>query len=327
MKAIYYEAQGEAKSVLQYGDLPMAEPKKGEVRVALKASAVNPSDVKTRSGLRGAMAFPRIIPHSDGSGVIDSVGEGVNKDRIGESVWIYNGAFGRSDGVAAEYVCVPEALTVPFDSSKLSYFAAASLGIAGQTAMAGVLKGGDLRGKNLLVTGGAGAVGYYAIQFARYFGARVITTVSNEAKAEHAKGAQPDAIVNYKDADAVEQVKEFAGDSGIHHIIDLEFGGNLAMSEAVIAPHGSMAVYGSEAVKEPILPFYNFMFKNVSLHWLFVYLLKPEDRLAVLSALSDFLGGAELSCPIAGEFSLSNCVLAHELVESGAKMGHVLVEV
>ena len=327
MQAVYYEKQGAAKEVLKLADLGDIAPKAGEVRVQLKASAVNPSDVKTRSGLRGPMAFERIIPHSDGSGVIDAVGDGVNSSRVGESVWIYNGAFGRSDGVAAQMVCVPEALAVPFDESRLSYLAAATLGIAGQTAMAAVLKGGDLKGKNVLVTGGAGAVGYYAVQFAKYFGAKVVTTVSSDVKAEHLRKAMPDKIVNYKDADAIEQVKAFAGDLGIHHIVDLEFGGNLAMTEAVIASHGSIAAYGSEAVKEPVLPFYNLMFKNISLHWLFVYLLSAEDRLSVLAGLQDFLSNESLSCPVAGEFSLSDCYLAHELVESGKKMGHVLVVV
>lgn len=325
MQSIYYQSQGRAQDVLVLAELPTPTPRAGEVRVRIKASGVNPSDVKTRAGLRGAMAYPRIIPHSDGAGLIDAVGEGVSSSREGQNVWLYNAAFGRAHGTAAEYVCVPESLAVPLPAAYEDFTAAATFGIPAQTAMHALLKGGDVRGKYVLVTGGAGSVGYYAVQFAKRAGARVITTVSNDEKRAHAQTAEPFAIVNYKSEDCAAEIMELTKGHGVDHIIEVEFGGNLPITAQIVAAHASIATYGSEREKTPSVPFYPLMFKNVSLHWVFVYLLNEDERAATLMALRSAIE-AGIRSPIAARFSPNQAAQSHQAVEAGKKIGNIVIE-
>ena len=184
MKAAWYRRNGLAQDVLEVGDLPTPQPGPGEVRVKLHTSGVNPSDVKSRLGLRSkVLAFPRIVPHSDGSGVIDAVGEGVSPARVGQRVWLWNAAWGRPHGTACQWLCLPQRQAVPLPDNT-SGEAGACLGIPALTALHAVLMDGGVAGKTVLVAGGAGAVGHYALQMASHFGAaQVITTVSNDAKA------------------------------------------------------------------------------------------------------------------------------------------------
>lgn len=182
MKAAFYERVGPAADVLQVGDLPRPDPAAGEVRVRVQWSGVNPSDVKSRMGLRSGMPFPRVIPHSDGMGVIDAVGEGVPAHRVGERVWLWNAAWGRPHGTACEWVCLPSAQAVPLPDA-VSDEAGACLGIPALTALHSVLMDGGVAGKTVLIAGGAGAVGHYAVQMASQLGAaRVLTTVSTPEK-------------------------------------------------------------------------------------------------------------------------------------------------
>ena len=180
MKAAFYESLGPAREVLQVGELPDPYPAEGEVRVRVQWSGVNPSDVKSRMGLRSkVMPFPRIIPHSDGMGVIDAVGEGVSSSRVGERVWLWNAAWGRAHGTACELVCLPQQQAVPLPDN-VSDEVGACLGIPALTAMHAVSMDGGVTGKTVLVAGGAGAVGHYAVQMAGLMGAaRVITTLSS----------------------------------------------------------------------------------------------------------------------------------------------------
>ncbi|OYW84276.1 MAG: hypothetical protein B7Z20_11135, partial [Sphingobium sp. 32-64-5] len=181
MRAVWYEAIGSAADVLRFGEMETPQPGPGEVRVRLHASGVNPSDVKTRIGARAPIAFPRVIPHSDGAGEIDAVGEGVSAARIGQRVWVWNAAWRRPFGTCAEYICLPEAQAVALPQGT-SFEAGACLGIPASTACHAVFADGDVSGQTVLVTGGAGAVGHYAIQLARWGGARVIATVSGPEK-------------------------------------------------------------------------------------------------------------------------------------------------
>src|SRR4051812_19882352 len=220
MKAAFYERLGPAREVLQVGDVPDPVPAAGEVRVRIQWSGVNPSDVKSRSGLRaGAMPFPRVIPHSDGMGVIDAVGEGVSPSRIGERVWTWNAAWGRSHGTACEWVCLPqeEAVRLPdgFDGE-----AGACLGIPALTALHAVLLDGGVAGKTVFVAGGAGAVGHYAVQMAGHLGAaRVVTSVSTPEKAALAHAAGADDVVMYKTEPLAKRVADLTAGrgSGPHH--------------------------------------------------------------------------------------------------------------
>ena len=202
MKAGWYEKIGSAEAVINCGEMDDPKLSPGEVLVAVKSSGVNPSDVKIRAGARGDLQFPRIIPHSDGGGVIQEVGEGIDRNRIGERVWLWNAAFGRAFGTCAELISLPseQAVTLP---DQTSFEAAACLGIPASTAYYAVYCDGAVDGKNILVTGGAGAVGHYAIQLAKWGGSNVIATVSGDDKASVAQSAGADLVINYKNDDVI----------------------------------------------------------------------------------------------------------------------------
>ncbi len=213
MKAVWYEGFGPAGEVLVHGEMPAPEPGPGEVLVRLHASGVNPSDVKLRAGARpGArMEWPRIVPHSDGAGVIEALGQGVDRARIGQRVWIWNGQWRRPFGTAAEYIAVPDAQAV-FLPGNVSFAEGACLGIPALTAWAAVMGDGPVEGRTVLVTGGAGSVGRYAVQMARVAGAEVITTVSGPEKAAHAVGAHH--VVNYREEDVPARILEITQGTG-----------------------------------------------------------------------------------------------------------------
>ena len=220
MKAVWYTKTGNASDVLQIGELDDPLPNVGEVLVKIKTSGLNPSDVKIRAGARGELQFPRVIPHSDGGGEIVDVGEGVDRNRIGERVWIWNGAFGRADGTCAELISLPEFQAVKINN-EVSYESAACMGIPASTAYYGVLANGSVKGKTVLISGGAGAVGFYGIQIAKLSGANVITTISSDEKAEIANIAGADKVINYKNENILEEIMEYTKNDGVDKFLRL----------------------------------------------------------------------------------------------------------
>lgn len=325
MKAIWYEKFGEAADVLTYGDMPDPTPGTGEVVVRIRATGVNPSDAKLRSGARpgAVMAFPRIIPHSDGAGEIVGVGEGVDKARIGERVWIWNGQWQRAFGTAAELIALPsdQAVAVP---DRVRFEDAACFGIPAMTAWAAVFAGGPVDGKTVLVTGGAGTVGRYACQMARLGGARVITTVSSAAKADHSTAEE---WVNYKTGDVTAEVMELTGGAGVDRIVDVDFGANQAASLALIKEAGGIAAYASAADMAPTLQFYPFMFKNVTLHMLIVYCLDPAMRRRGEAQMTKWLEDGALSHAAVPSGALADAAAGHDKVMAGEKLGTVVLAV
>jgi NADPH2:quinone reductase len=327
MQAAYYEATGPARTVLTLGELPDPEPAAGEVRVRLKASGVNPSDVKSRAGLRSkTMPFARVVPHSDGAGVIDRVGAGVPPSRIGERVWVWNAAWGRSNGTAAEYVALPAQQAVPLPAS-VSFEAGACFGIPALTALHAVQGFGGVEGKNVLVAGGAGAVGHYAIQFARLLGARqVIATVSSETKARLAREAGADAVVDYKHQDVAAQVRTLTAGLGADRVIEVDVAANGKLDADLLRPGGEGVVYGSGA-GEFSLPFFPLIAKNLTLHFFIVYQLGGEERMRAHATLARLLGEGRLAHNVAQRLPLSQIVQAHEMVEAGQVLGNVVVTI
>lgn len=329
MKAVYYERFGPARDVLRMGEWETPAPGDGEVLVRLHASGVNPSDVKARAGARAkpgeTPAWPQIIPHSDGAGVVEAVGPGVDPSRIGERVWIWNGQWRRPFGTCATHIRVPAAQAAPLPEGT-SFAEGACLGIPAMTAHACVLGDGPIRGQTVLVTGGAGAVGRYAIQFSKLGGAMVIATVSGDAKAEAARAAGADHIVNYREDDVGEAVLALTDGRGVERIVDVEFGGNLADSEKLIRPNGVIAAYASARVMRPEFPFYSLMFRNVTLRAVLVYLLPEAAREAAVRDINGYLEAGRLSHALAATFPLEETAAAHDLVESGERMGCVVVE-
>ncbi|HKU06843.1 MAG TPA: NADPH:quinone reductase, partial [Bradyrhizobium sp.] len=203
MRAVWYERTGPATEVLTYGEMPTPVAAPGEVRIKLEASGINPADVGRRGGSYRAMEYPRVIPNSDGAGIVDQVGDGVTRLKTGQRVWLFNGQRnGRAFGTACEYIALAEHLVTPLPDN-LSFAQGATLGIPCMTAWTCLFCDGPIAGKTVLVTGGAGAVGHYAVQLAKWGGAQVIATVSSAAKAEQARLGGADLVVNYKTEDVV----------------------------------------------------------------------------------------------------------------------------
>ena len=326
MKAAWYEKIGAAAEVLQVGEIENPQPNEGEVLVELRTSGVNPSDVKTRAGARGDLQFPQIVPHSDGGGIITQVGQGVDQGRIGERVWIWNGAFGRAHGTCAEMIALPsdQAVSLPDETS---FEAAACLGIPASTAYYGMLCDGSVENQTVLVTGGAGAVGYYGIQLAKWSGATVITTVSGDEKAKVASDAGADLIINYREEDVVSAIKDFTNNEGVDRILEVEFGGNLSVSEEVIKPNGTVAAYGSVAVMEPSLPFYNLMFKGVKLNTYLIYIVSESDRGMIVNGLNEAMNDGALNHIITESYALDDIIDAHQSMESNQVIGNIVINI
>jgi NADPH2:quinone reductase len=327
MKAAFYEAVGPAKEVLHVADLPEPLPAPGEVRVRVQWSGVNPSDVKSRAGLRSkVLPFPRIVPHSDGSGVIDAVGEGVDRSRIGERVWVWNAAWGRAHGTACEALCLPQQQAVHLPDN-VSGEAGACLGIPALTALHAVLMDGGVAGKTVLVAGGAGAVGHYAVQMASQLGAaRVMATVSTPQKAAIAREAGADDVVNYKTEPLVQRVVELTQGQGVDRIIELDMAANAAANLEMLKPNGECVVYGSGA-SPMALPFYPLIVKNLQLRFFMVYHLTPADRARANRTLNRLLERGALQHLIDQGLPLKQIAAAHERVESGQAVGNVVLRV
>ncbi|HZT19584.1 MAG TPA: NADPH:quinone reductase [Dongiaceae bacterium] len=326
MRAAWYERNGAAREVLTIGEMPDPAPGPGEVLVRIHASGVNPSDVKSRQGLRGPMAFPRVIPHSDGAGVVAAVGEGVSPARVGQRVWLYNAQWQRPFGTAAGLAALPAGLAVPLPEG-VDFAAGACLGIPASTAHHAVFADGPVACKTVLVTGGAGAVGHYAIQLARWGGARVLATASSAEKAAHARAAGAEAVFNYRSEDVAAAVLEATGGAGVDRIVEVDFGANLAVTVKILKPHGIVAAYASAAAPEPVLPFYPLMFKAATLRLVLVYLLTAEERKQAVADLTRALEQRALRHAVAKTFPLAEIAAAHEAVESGGVIGNVVVEV
>ena len=327
MKAAFYERLGPAREVLQLSDLPEPQPQPGEVRVRVQWSGVNPSDVKSRRGLRSpVMPFARVIPHSDGSGVIEAVGEGVSRSRIGQRVWLWNAAWGRPHGTACEQVCLSAEQAVELPDA-VSGEAGACLGIPALTALHAVMMDGGVAGKTVMVAGGAGAVGHYAAQMAARLGAaRVITTVSTDEKAALAQAAGADHIIRYRDEPVRDRVNEITGGRGVDRLIELDIAANAALDLDVLAVGGECVVYGSGA-PEVALPFYPLIVKNLQLKCFMVYHLSPGDRQRATAQLQRLLAAGTLQHNIALRLDLEDIVRAHEVVEQAAVAGNVVVRI
>jgi NADPH:quinone reductase len=326
VRAVWYERTGPAAEVLTFGEMatPIAGP--GEVRVRLEASGVNPADVCRRGGLYRAMEFPRVIPNSDGAGIIDQLGDGVTRFTLGQRVWLFNGQRnGRAFGTAAEYISLAEHLVTPLPDT-LSFEAGATLGIPAMTAWCCLFCDGPIVGQTVLVTGGAGAVGHYAVQLAKWGGARVIATVSSAAKAEQARLAGADLVVNYRTDDVVAHALAFTDKRGVDRVVDVDFGGNVATTLKLMAMNSTIAVYATNGNRTPVVPMRELMEKCISLRTLVLFALPPPLLAAAQADISKWLAAGTRIHNIAGQFALSDTAQAHLAVEKGDKLGTVIVD-
>jgi NADPH:quinone reductase len=324
MRVAYYEQNGPARGVLKLGAVETPRPGRGEVRVKLAASGVNPSDVKARSGTTRKIAYPRVIPHSDGAGTIDQVGDGVASARIGERVWVWNAQWLRANGTCAEYVSLPseQAVRLP---DRTSFAIGACLGIPAMTAYHAVAVSGAASGHTVLVAGGAGAVGHYAIQFAKAAGATVIATISSPAKAEAARAAGADHTIDYKRDNVGERVMATTANQGVDAVIEVDFAANAKLMPRVLRPRGTVVIYGTGAVGAET-PEMFFLRNAVTLRYIYVYELDAIERTAALRAITRALEHDALRTIVGKTFPLSETVAAHEAVEQGSVLGNVVIE-
>lgn len=327
VRAAYYERTGPAGEVLRIDQVPVSEPGPGELRVRVAFSGVNPSDVKTRAGARGGdLPFPRIVPHSDGSGTVDAVGEGVDSARVGERVWLWNAAWGRAHGTAAEYVVLPEQQAVALPDG-VSLETGACLGIPALTSYHAVHCHGGVEGQRVLIAGGAGAVGHSAIEIARAAGAaQVISTVSSADKATIAAAAGADMTIDYRTEDVPARIGALTGDRGVDRVIEVALAGNIGTDLQAVRRNGLIVAYGSDA-PEVTIPFFPAILGNVQLQFFIVYNLDESARRQAIEGVTRLLEQDALQPRIAETLPLEQIDAAHERVESGAAIGNVLLRV
>jgi NADPH:quinone reductase len=323
MRAVWYERNG-AADVLNIGELPDPTPGPGEVRVRIVTSGINPSDWKRRQGLTRRMEFPRVIPHQDGAGVIDRVGPGVPASRLGERVWLYQAQIGRAFGTAAEYTAQPAERVVPLPPNT-GFAEGAGLGVPAMTAHRCVCADGPVTGKRILVTGGAGAVGHYAIQLAKWHGAQVIATVSSEQKAQIARAAGADDTINYRTEDTVQRLRDLTGGAGVDHIVEVDFAGNFPVSREVLRHNGVLAVYAAGVAPQPPVPL-QFKASNITIRFVLVYDMPEAAKQAAVHEITQLLAEGKLRHLAGPHFPLESARQAHQAVEGGA-IGKVVLEV
>ncbi len=327
MRAAFYEHTGPASEVLCIADLPTPVPGPGEVRVKVSWSGVNPSDVKSRAGNRTkTLPFPQIIPHSDGAGVIDQVGLNVPSTRVGERVWIWNAAWMRPFGTAAQYVVLPSNQAVPLPPNT-DPAAGACLGIPALTAYHAVTVDGGVTNKIILVAGGAGAVGHYAIQLAKIKGAsQIIATVSSPEKAALARDAGADIALNYKTDDLPSAIQAATDGKGVDRIVEVDLAANVNTDIAVLRSGGEVIVYGSSA-PEISVPFSPAIRRGAHMIFFIVYNLDDDVREKAITDLTMLLEGNRLKHNIAARLPLDQIAEAHDLITKGRVSGNVVLEV
>ena len=325
MRAAWFEEFGAARDVLQVGELddPVAGP--GEVLVRVATSGINPSDVKKRAG-----SFPNllddglVIPNSDGAGIIEAVGDGIDSGRVGERVWLYQAQFARRLGTAAEYVAIDARRAPPLPAAA-GFEVGACLGIPVMTAHRAVFADGDVSGQRVLVTGGAGRVGHYAAQWASQAGATVIATASNDADRSTCEAAGAHHVVNHRDADLVASIMSATDGQPVDRVVDVEFGANLPTSVEVLRVGGTIATYSSTQVTEPKLPFFQMMYKDITIRMIIVYAMPEAAKAHAIADIDKALSAGALQHRIAHTMPLSDIAKGNELVEQGSIRGAVIL--
>jgi len=322
MRAAWYEKQGPPREVLTVGEMPDPLPGAGEVRIRITASGVNPGDIKKREDMFGyGMAYPRVIPHSDGAGRIDQIGEGVSLEWVGRSVWCYGAQSYRPFGTAAEFTVVPVDQVAPLPEN-VSPDQGACLGIPGITAHRAVHVAGLVSGQTVLVQGAAGSVGLCAVQLARRTGARVIGTVRATGDEETARKAGAHEVI-VSDHELIPHLKTLVPE-GFDHIIEVAFAANVEADLELLKIGGSIATYAANSAT-PRIPFWQLVFKNIRLFFLGSDDFPKEAKTAATLDLNAALKAGWPAFEIAERIPLSEIARAHELAEHPARSGRIVV--
>ena len=327
MQAAWFEKFGTANDVLVTGEIDTPSPSAGEVLVRMYTSGVNPSDVKKRAG-----SFPDlldgglVIPNSDGAGIIESVGEGVAESRIGERVWVYQAQFARRFGTAAEYVAI-DSERAPRLPDNTGFDVGACLGIPAMTAHRCVFADGSVEDQAVLIYGGAGRVGHYAVQWASQAGATVVATASNETDAVACVSAGASKVVNHRNADCASAILEATDGRRVDRVIDMEFGANLDTSLSVLRTGGVIATYGSVQNPEPVLPFFRMMYMDLTVRFVIVYAMPETAKQFAVADIERALTAGTLQHRVAHTFPLDEIARSNELVEQSGVRGAVILHI
>lgn len=325
MKAAWYNKFGSANEVLEVGEMQTPKPKSGEVKIRIKASGVNPSDTKKRNGANPVLLDAgAVIPNSDGAGIIEAVGSGVPHSRIGERVWVYNGQYGRQHGTSAEYICIASEQAV-FLPDNASFETGAMMAIPAMTAHRAVFSDGSVKNKIVLVTGGAGRVGYYAIQWAKHGGATVIATASSPRSTEECYNAGADLVVEHPSEIVNTQIMEFTNNKKIDRVVEGDFGANLLPILDIIKTSGVIASYSSMTDMNPSIPFVRMMFMDLTLRLVLVYAMPTEAKDAAIKDITQYLTMNKLHNRVAATYPLKDIVKAHEDIEKSRGYGSVIL--
>jgi NADPH:quinone reductase len=320
MKAALYSRTGPAAEVLRVEEIDEPQPGPGEVLVRVRASGVNPTDYKTRSGATARPIDRFQVPHQDGAGIIEAVGAGVDPGRVGERVWLWLAAAGRRWGTAAEWTVLPARQAAPLPDGA-SFDLGASLGVPAMTAHYCLFSDGPLAGQTVLVAGGAGAVGHFAIELAKRAGARVIATASSQQKAALAEKAGADLVVNYRSPDVAQQVRAFA--PAVDRVIELALGANLSLDLAVARPGTMVVTYAAEPA-DPVLPVRACMNANVTIKFVLLYGVAPAALDRAAADITAALAAGDLTGLPVHRFTLDDIVAAQQAAEGGT-VGKVIV--
>lgn len=324
MRAAWYEKQGVAGEVLTIGEMDDPKPHAGEVRIRVTASGINPGDVKKRQDAYGyGMPYPRVIPHSDGAGTIDAVGEGVSQEWVGRRVWCYAAQTYRPFGTAAEYTVLPLERVVSLPEG-VPFEQGACLGIPGITAHRAVHVAGPVEGCTVLVQGGAGAVGATAVQLAHRAGAYVIATGRSESDKAIAARAGADEVL-LTGAGLAERIRDLAP-NGVDHIVEVAFGANIETDIAVLAQGGSIATYATDVFR-PEIPYWPLIFSNARIFFIGSDDVPRSAKLAATRAINQAFEAGWQGLDIAKTFPLDEIAQAHEFVENATKRGRVIVTI
>lgn len=326
MRAAWHDSCGPADAVIEIGDLPTPEPGSGEVLVRLHASGISPSDVKRRANVKAGMEFPRIIPHSDGAGVVAGTGAGVDGFSVGDRVWVFNAQFARPFGTAAEYIALPAFQVRPLPENA-DFAEGACFGIPLMTAHRAVFLDGPPTGQWVFVPGAASRVGAYCVQLARWAGARVVASANGPDKCAAVTALGADHVIDRRAADVAEAVLDITDGHGADRICEIEFGGNMAANERILAEGGVIASYASAQVPKAVITVTPRRARNMSIHFIYCYAMPAAAMDAAAADISRAQSEGALVHRIAGRFGIEATAEAHLFTEVQSGTGHVIVDI
>jgi NADPH:quinone reductase len=325
MLAGWYEKGGLAEKVIYVGDMETPRAGPGEVLVRVRASSISPSDYKKRAA-NTPLEFPRIVPHSDGAGVVAALGAGVSDFKVGDRVWTFNAQFKRAMGTAAQYIALPSRLVRPLPANA-SFVEGACFGIAAMTGFRAVFADGPVERRTVYVPGATGRVGAYALQFAKWGGARVVASVSGAEKAKVAHELGADRVLDRQKDDLATTILELTNNIGVDRIVEVELAGNLPLDEKILAENGTICSFGAARAPKLEISMSGRRARNMSLRFVFVYLLDDAALTETCAGINKAQVEGALKHRIAATFSLRELARAHAFAESHTGTGHVVVEI